>query len=129
MLKIGIMGLGKIAVKMVQTAQGMEEVCIHAVGSRSLERAGRFAGEYGIGRAYGSYEELAADSEVDLIYVATPHSRHYEDMKLCIGHRKHVLCEKAFTLNAPQAREVLSMGRQGYCAPRAYGPDICRPGR
>ena len=53
MLKIGIMGLGKIAVKMVQTAQGMEEVCIHAVGSRSLERAGRFAGEYGIGRAYG----------------------------------------------------------------------------
>ena len=85
MLKIGIMGLGKIAVKMVQTAQGMEEVCIHAVGSRSLERAGRFAGEYGIGRAYGSYEELAADSEVDLIYVATPHSRHYEDMKLCIG--------------------------------------------
>lgn len=112
MLKIGIMGLGKIAGKMVRTAQGMEDVCIHAVGSRSLERAGRFAGEHGIGRAYGSYEELAADSEVDLIYVATPHSRHYEDMKLCIGHRKNVLCEKAFTLNAPQAREVLAMARQ-----------------
>ncbi len=56
MLKIGIMGLGKIAGKMVRTAQGMEDVCIHAVGSRSLERAGRFAGEHGIGRAYGSYE-------------------------------------------------------------------------
>ena len=112
MLKIGIMGLGKIAGKMVRTAQGMEDVCIHAVGSRSLERAGRFAGEHGIGRAYGSYEELAADSEVDLRYVATPHSRHYEDMKLCIGHRKNVLCEKAFTLNAPQAREVLAMARQ-----------------
>ena len=107
MFKVGILGPGKIAHKMADTIRQMDDTVIWAVGSRSLERARQFAQIYGIPRAYGSYEALAADEEIDLVYIATPHSCHYEHMKMCIAYKKNILCEKAFTLNAAQAREVL----------------------
>ena len=69
-------------------------------------RAENAAAEFGYEKAYGSYEELVADPDVELVYIATPHSRHFEDMKLCIAAGKPVLCEKAFTLNAAQAKEI-----------------------
>lgn len=94
---------------MAKTIREMPQVQSWAVASRSLERAQAFAGEYGFAHAYGSYEELVSDPEVDLIYVATPHSHHYEHMKLCIAHGKNVLTEKSFTQNAAQAKEVLKM--------------------
>lgn len=106
-MKIGIMGCGNIAKEMAKTIAGMEEAEKYAVASRSLEKAEKFAGDYGFQKAYGSYEELVADPEVELVYIATPHSEHYENGRLCISHKKPVLCEKAFTANAEQAEKLL----------------------
>ena len=81
----------------------------YAVASRNLEKADAFAKEYGFKKAYGSYEKLASDSAVDLIYIATPHSHHHEFAKLCIEHGRNILVEKAFTANAKLASEVIAL--------------------
>lgn len=112
MLRVGILGAGKIAGIMARTLREMENVQAWAVASRERERAEEFARTYGIERAYGSYEELVEDPAVDLIYVATPHSHHAEHCLLCIEHGKPVLCEKAFTANASQARQVLARAEE-----------------
>ncbi len=83
-----------------------------AVGSRDGAKARAFADEFGIGRAHGSYEALAADPEVDAVYVATPHPMHAANAKLALNAGKHVLVEKAFTLNAAEAREVVDLARE-----------------
>lgn len=115
-MKIGIIGAGVIARSMCRTVRGMKDagrpVELYAVASRNIDKAIRFAREQGVKRAYGSYEELVQDPAVDLIYIATPHSHHAEQMKLCITHGKPVLCEKAFTANAAQAEEVLALARE-----------------
>ena len=111
-MKMGILGSGGIAHTMANTVKEMKDVELYAVGSRTLENAEKFAAEFGISKAYGSYEELAADPEVDLGYVATPHSHHYPHVKLLLEHGKHVLCEKAFTVNANQARELFQMAEE-----------------
>lgn len=112
MLRVGILGAGKIAGIMARTLREMENVQAWAVASREREWAEEFARTYGIERAYGSYEELVEDPAVDLIYVATPHSHHVEHCLLCIEHGKPVLCEKAFTANAAQARQVLARAEE-----------------
>ena len=88
-MKFAILGCGHIATKMAAAVKTLEKkgmsVEAYAVASRSLEKAQKFAKDYGFGRAYGSYEELANDPQVDLIYVATPHSHHLEHGKLCIS--------------------------------------------
>ena len=111
-MKIGILGAGNIAGTMADTLRQMEQVTCLAVGSRTLQKAQEFAEKFNFEKAYGSYEELVSDPEVQLIYVATPHSHHYEHIKLCLEHGKHVLAEKAFTQNAVQAREVIAMARE-----------------
>ncbi|MDR2019298.1 MAG: Gfo/Idh/MocA family oxidoreductase [Treponema sp.] len=111
-MNVGILGAGSIAEKMAQTLNRMKGVAAAAVASRDLDRAGAFAGKYNIKKYYGSYLEMARDPGVDLIYVATPHSHHYEHMKLCLEQGKHVLCEKAFTVNAAQAKELITLGEQ-----------------
>lgn len=111
-MNIGILGAGGIARKMAHTVNGMEGVTLKAIGSRDSGRAEEFAKEFGIPTAYGSYEELAADSSLDLIYVATPHMRHCEDMLLCLRNGRNVLCEKPFTVNAAEAERVLSFARE-----------------
>lgn len=114
-MNIAILGAGKIARSMTKTLRGMKAqgrpVELYAVASRSLEKAQAFAAEEGVLHAYGSYEAMLQDEKVDLVYVATPHSHHAEHMKLCIAHRKAILCEKAFTGNARQAKEVLDMAK------------------
>lgn len=107
-MKIAILGAGNIARKMADTINGLKETELYAVGSRSIEKARAFAEEFGALKAYGSYEELVKDDAVDLIYIATPHSRHYEDCMLCLENGRNVLCEKAFTANADQAKRVIS---------------------
>jgi predicted dehydrogenase len=82
---------------------------VRAVGSRSLETAQAFAAEFGIPNAHGSYEELAADPDVDIVYVSTPHTFHAENAILLLNAGKHVLVEKPFTLNAAQAREIVDL--------------------
>ena len=110
-MKIGILGCGGIARTLAGTFNAMEEVSCYAVASRSLEKAQTFASENGFEKAYGSYEELVADPEVGLVYIATPHSRHFEDMKLCIEAGKPVLCEKSFTINSAEAREISELSK------------------
>ena len=108
----GILSTGTIAKHFASTAAKMADVSILAVASRSIESAQAFAGSYGIERCYDSYEALAADPDVDIVYVATPHSRHYEDMKLLIAAGKHILCEKSFTTDAAQAEEIFALAKE-----------------
>ncbi len=105
---IGIIGTGNIAATMALTVDRMKNAKLYAVASREKIKADVFARKYGCKKAYGSYEELVKDKKVDLIYIATPHSAHYENAKLCIANGKPVLCEKAFTVNAKQAEELFS---------------------
>ncbi|MDO4650794.1 MAG: Gfo/Idh/MocA family oxidoreductase [Eubacteriales bacterium] len=111
-MKFGILGAGNIASTMARTITQMEGIEAYAVASRNLEKASAFAQEFGFLKSYGSYEELVLDPEVDIIYIATPHSFHAEHAKLCINHGKNVLCEKAFTQNAAQAKEVLALAEE-----------------
>lgn len=112
-MKLGIIGLGRIAEKVVGTTLSqMSEIELYACGSRSLERAEEFKQKFGFKKAYGSYEELAKDPEIELVYVCTPHSEHYENMKVLLKHNKNILCEKSFTLDATQAKEIVDLARQ-----------------
>jgi len=100
------LGAGNIAHVTAPAMVGLQEIECYAVASRSPEKARAFAEAFGFQKAYGSYEEMLRDPEVELVYVATPHSHHYEHMMLCLEHGKGVLCEKAFTMNADQARKI-----------------------
>lgn len=111
-MRIGILGTGNIARKLTLTMKQMPEAECYAVAARKAERAELFAGEHGFKRAYGSYTELISDDLVELVLIGTPHSHHYEQMKLCIEHGKPVLCEKSFTMNGWQAREILALAQE-----------------
>ena len=111
MFRLGIIGAGWIAQKMVKALAPLDEVEVYAIGSRSLDKAAAFAQEHAIPMAYGSYEELVCDPLVDLVYIATPHSHHYEHAMLALNHGKHVLVEKAFTANAAQASDLIATAR------------------
>lgn len=111
-MKIGILGAGNIAVKMAKTVSGMKNVENYAVAARNLERAQAFAREIGVAKAYGSYEEMLTDPQIDLVYIATPHSHHYLHAKMCLEAGKNVLCEKAFTVNADQARKLFALAKE-----------------
>ena len=108
-VKVAIMGTGKIAGVMAETLKSTRGAVCYAVGSRTKESADKFASTYGIKKAYGSYEELLADPKVDLVYVATPHSEHYKNVRLALMNGKNVLCEKAFMLNERQAKEIFDL--------------------
>lgn len=113
-MRVGILAAGAIAKLMALTLNNLKhpEIELYAVASRSKERADAFAQEFNIPVAYGSYEELAADPKVDLIYIASPHSEHYAHSMLCLKYKKAILVEKAFTANAATAQEVLDYGKQ-----------------
>lgn len=86
-----------------------------AGAGRGLARAPRlqaFAAAHGVPRAYGSYEAMLADKDIHLVYIATPHSHHAAHTELCLAAGRHVLCEKAFTVNEAQARRVTAMARE-----------------
>lgn len=108
----GVVGPGAIAVGFADAMGMAEGGDIVAVASRSLERADAFADSYGITTRYGDYAALAEDPEVDVVYVATPQSRHAEDALLMLRAGKHVLCEKPFALNEAQARRMVDEARR-----------------
>lgn len=117
MLHVAILGAGHIAATMAETINRMNEsgnhaVSLYAVAARELEKARKFADTYGVQRAYGSYEEMLCDEQVQLVYVATPHSHHCEHVMMCLEHGKHVLCEKAFAVNARQTEKMLRMAKE-----------------
>lgn len=111
-MKFAILAPGHIAHSMARAVSEIEKIERYAVASRDYGRAADFAGQWGFEKAYGSYEELAEDPQVELVYVASPHSHHYEHAKLCLEHGKHVLVEKAFTVNARQARELVQLSEE-----------------
>ncbi|MGG5172356.1 Gfo/Idh/MocA family protein [Pseudarthrobacter sp. J1738] len=105
-IRWGILGTGFIAG--LQTKDLIENgFAVQAVGSRSLESAQAFREEFGIPTAHGSYEDLVADPNVDVIYVATPHPFHHANALLALRAGKHVLVEKSFTMNAREAEELV----------------------
>ncbi len=106
-----ILGAGNIAEKMASTVIHMPQIIPYGVGSRDLARSKEFAQKYGFKKAFGSYEEMLNDPEIDLVYVATPHSHHYRHSMMCLQHGKHVLCEKSFTTNAAQAEKLIDFAR------------------
>lgn len=112
LFRIGILGAGRVAAKMAATLRSMPGVEPYAVAARDLARAQAFAAEWGCRRAYGSYEALADDPRVQLVYIATPHSHHYAQARMCLLRDKAVLCEKAFTANARQAEALLALARE-----------------
>lgn len=111
-VKIGIIGAGWIAEQMAITLRGMTGVEAYAISSRSMQNAREFADRWGFARAYGSYEEMLDDEQVQLVYIATPHSHHLEHARMSLLRGKPVLCEKAFTANARQAEELLNLARE-----------------
>ena len=116
MFNIAVLGCGHISSKMARTLRMMkengEDVHLYAAAARDLKKAEAFAKKEGFEKAYGSYEEMAQDEKVDLVYIGTPHSLHFEQMMLCLKHGRHVLCEKAFTLNAHQTKEALALAKE-----------------
>lgn len=105
-MKIGVMGTGNIANVVTPTLKKIPELELYSVASRTRENALKFQAVHGFEKAYDSYEEFLNDPELEVVYVAVPHSHHYECMKMCIEHGKPAICEKAFTVNATQAREI-----------------------
>ncbi|MGW2538669.1 Gfo/Idh/MocA family protein, partial [Streptomyces sp. NPDC001499] len=109
----GVLATGGIAARFTEDLLAMPDGAeVVAVASRTEASARAFAERFGIERAYGSWAELVADDAVDVVYVATPHSAHREAAGLALEAGKHVLCEKAFTLNAREARELAGLARE-----------------
>lgn len=115
-MKWAILATGNIANKFANTVNQMqvagEPQELVACGSRSKEKAEAFAAEHQIPRAYGSYEEMLADPEVEAVYVATPNTMHYDNCKMCLNAGKHVLCEKPFTVHHQEAEELYQLAEE-----------------
>ena len=111
-MRVGIIGTGWIAEKAAITLAGLTECEAYAVGSRSQEKADAFAAKWNIPKAYGSYAALIADADVDLVYVGTPHSHHYDVTREAILAGKPCLVEKAFMANHRQASDIVRLARE-----------------
>ena len=107
----GILGAGGIAATVGDDIQASPDSEVVAVGARDGGRAAAFAAAHGVARSYGSYDELLADADVDVVYIATTHGQHHEHALLALRAGKPILVEKAFTLNAREAREVVAEAR------------------
>jgi predicted dehydrogenase len=106
-IRWGILGCGRIAAKFADALRQVQNAELVAVGSRSKENADTFGETWQAPRRYGSYEQLANDKDVDVIYVATPHNLHAENSILCLNAGKHVLCEKPLAVNAAQGQAMI----------------------
>jgi predicted dehydrogenase len=112
MMNVGIIGAGHIAEKAARTLAEMEGMSCLAIGSRSQKKAQDFAARFGITRAYGSYAELLQDPDIDLVYIATPHSCHFENARDAILAGKPCMVEKSFMMNAVEAAAILALARE-----------------
>ncbi len=113
-MKWGILATGTIAAKFAKTIQAMsaEGEFLSAVASRDLSKAQAFAEIHQAAKAYGSYEDLAADPEIEAVYVATPNHLHAENTRMLLNAGKHVLCEKPFTTNAEEADKLYKLANE-----------------
>ena len=111
-IRWGILGAGRIARKFASDLRLAENCELMAIGSRSQQSADEFNKEFPVQYCHYSYEELAQNPEVDVIYIATPHNLHYENTLLCLQHSKAVLCEKPFAMNSRQAIEMIKLAKE-----------------
>ena len=111
-IRVGVIGLGSIFHRVMKGFSNSKYCELTAVAARDGARAKAEAEKYGAKHAFGSYEELAACPEVDMVYIATPHSHHFEHTMLCLEHGKHVICEKAFAKNDAKARLMADKARE-----------------
>ncbi|PXX25590.1 Gfo/Idh/MocA family protein [Arenibacter sp. ARW7G5Y1] len=111
-VKWGIIGLGNIARNFVKDLALVNDAQIYAAASRNLDKAKGFAEEYKIPNAYGSYKELLECKEVDVVYIATPHTSHCELSIMAMEHGKHVLCEKPMGINRAEVEKMLAAAKQ-----------------
>jgi len=111
-IRWGILGCGRIARKFAADLRLVDDAELTAIASRNKETLELFAKDFQCKHLHNSYEALAANNEVDVIYVATPHSHHYEHTMLCLNHNKAVLCEKAFAINSRQASEMIKTAKE-----------------
>ena len=111
-LRVGIIGTGWIAEKAAITLRGLKDCEAYAVGSRTPEKAETFARQWGISKAYGSYAALIADPDVDLVYIGTPHSHHYDVTREALLAGKPCLVEKAFMANRREAQEIIDLAHE-----------------
>ncbi len=113
MINMAIIGAGHIASTMASTITQMPgEVKAFAIASRDIRRAEEFARKYGFEKYYGSYEAMLSDPDVDLVYIALPHSHHYAWTTASLNAGKHVLCEKSFAVNSSQASEMIALSEE-----------------
>jgi dihydrodiol dehydrogenase / D-xylose 1-dehydrogenase (NADP) len=111
-IRWGILGTGTIAKKFAADLRTLPDAELAAVGSRASGTAGEFARLFGITTYHSSYQDLAADPRVDVVYIATPHVFHFENTLLCLENGKSVLCEKPFCLNSHQAAKIIACARK-----------------
>jgi predicted dehydrogenase len=111
-VKVGVLGLGSIFKRVMTDFPNAENCELYAVAARDSARAEEAKTKYGAKLAFGCYEELLECPEVELIYVATPHSLHFEQVMACLAHGKHVICEKAFALNDGEAARMAALARE-----------------
>ncbi len=111
-IRWGILGCGYIANEFAGDLKMLPDVEITAAASKSAVKAEEFASKFGVPYYYTDYEALVKNPEVDAVYVATTHNSHYENVMLCLENNKHVLCEKAFTVNSDQAEKIIRLARQ-----------------
>ena len=111
-IRWGILGCGRIARKFATDLKLVDDAILVAAGARSIESANAFAKDFPVAYIHGSYEELVQNENVDVIYIATPHSEHYKNAMLCLEHNKAVLCEKAFAINYQQAKAMIDKARE-----------------
>jgi predicted dehydrogenase len=112
LIRWGIWGTGNVAHLVASDFRLVSEAVLHAVASRTVERAQRFAARHGVARCYVGLEALLNDAEVDVVYIATPNYRHVDDCLACIKAGKPVLCEKPFALNLSQAQQIVDAARR-----------------
>ena len=111
-IRWGILGCGRIARKFAADLRLVADAELTAIASRNKETLELFAKDFPCKHLHNSYEALAANKEVDVIYIATPHSHHYEHTMLCLNNDKAVLCEKAFAINSWQAKEMIKTAKE-----------------
>ncbi|MFQ3212621.1 MAG: putative dehydrogenase [Marivirga sp.] len=111
-IKIGIIGTGKIAAQMAEAIKLVPDATPYAIGSRRIESANNFAQKHHFNKAYGSYESMLCDEQIDLVYVATPHNLHFENTMLALDHGKHVLCEKPFGVNSNEVEQMIASAKE-----------------
>ena len=111
-MNFGIIGLGRIAKKFAKTINEIEGSTLYAVGSRNIIKAEEFKREFNANVAYGSYEELYEDKNIDCIYIATPNSMHFKNAMDALMHGKNVICEKPFTINPSEAKELYNYAKE-----------------